>query len=81
MWKHPPMTPGYPCKHFSIGLPDAAEDQSLTALFKHVADTLAEHDPISMLDMIAVGFQTELGADSVFRGTFTIVYADTTQPS
>lgn len=76
MWKHPPMTPGYPCKHFSIGLSDAAEDQSLTALFKHVADTLAEHDPISMDDLIAVGFETELGPDAVSRGTFTIVYTD-----
>ncbi|WP_432943934.1 hypothetical protein ACQPXM_01500 [Kribbella sp. CA-253562] len=70
------MTKGYRCKNFSIGLPDDAEDQSLTALFKHVADRLAEDDPISMDDMIAIGFETELGDDAAFRGTFTIVFAD-----
>ena len=70
------MTQGYRCKHFSIGLPDDADDQSLTALFKHVADTLAEDEPISMDDMIAIGFETELGDDAVYRGAFTIVFAD-----
>ncbi|GAA1602810.1 hypothetical protein [Kribbella karoonensis] len=69
-------TQGYRCKHFSIGLPDKAEDQSLTALFRHVADTLAADDPISMDDLIAISFETELGADAVSRGTFTIVFAD-----
>jgi hypothetical protein len=70
------MTQKYRCKHFSIGLPDDAEDQSLTALFRHVADTLAEDEPISMDDMIAIGFETELGDDAVYRGVFTIVFAD-----
>ncbi|WP_344209452.1 hypothetical protein [Kribbella sancticallisti] len=70
------MTKGFRCKHFSIGLPDAAEDQSLTALFRHVADTLAQDDPITMDDMIAIGFETELGDDAVDRGVFTIVFAD-----
>jgi hypothetical protein len=69
------MTQGYSCKHFSIGLPNDAEDQSLTALFKHVANTLAEDDPINMDDLIAIGFETELGDDAVHRGTFTIVIA------
>jgi hypothetical protein len=70
------MTQGYLCKHFSIGLPDDAEDQSLTALFRHVADTLADDDPISMDDMIAINFSTELGDDAVYRGAFTIVFDD-----
>ncbi|WP_432883422.1 hypothetical protein ACQPYH_41675 [Kribbella sp. CA-245084] len=70
------MMRGYRCKHFSIGLPDDAQDQSLTALFRHVADSLADDDPISMDDMIAINFETELGADAVFRGAFTIVFAD-----
>jgi hypothetical protein len=70
------MTHGYPCKHFSIGLPNDAEDQSLTALFRHVADTLADDAPISMDDLIAIGFNTELGDDAVYRGIFTIVFDD-----
>lgn len=76
MWNHAVMTHGYRCQHFGIGLPDDAEDQSLTALFKHVADRLAQDDPISMDDMIAIGFETELGRDAVRRGTFTIVFAE-----
>jgi hypothetical protein len=75
------MTQGYRCKHFSIGLPDDAEDQSLTALFRHVADTLAEDEPVGMDDMIAIGFETELGDDAVYRGMFTIVFADQETPS
>jgi hypothetical protein len=70
------MTMGFPCKHFSIGLPTDAEDQSLTALFRHVTDRLAEDDPISMDHMIAIGFETELDCDAISRGTFTIVFAD-----
>lgn len=42
------MIGAYDCKHFSIGLPEAAEDQSLTALFHHVASTLAQAEPISI---------------------------------
>ncbi|TCO44916.1 hypothetical protein EV646_10988 [Kribbella antiqua] len=70
------MTSGFPGKHFSIGLPEEAEDQSLTALFRHVADSLAGEDPISMDEMLAIGFQTDLGADGVLRGSFTIVFDD-----
>lgn len=70
------MTQGHRCKHFSIGLPDDAEDQSLTALFRHAADVLAENEPISMDNMIAIGFETELGTDAVYRGAFTIVFSD-----
>ena len=77
------MAQGYPCKHFSIGLPHDGEDQSLTALFRHVADYLAEDDPIDIDDVRAIGFETELDADAVhrdadavYRGTFTIVLAD-----
>ncbi len=76
VWNHARMTQGYRSKHFSIGLPNATEDQSLTALFRHVADFLAEDDPISMDDLITIGFETEPGADAVFRGTFTIVFSD-----
>ncbi|MET7277212.1 hypothetical protein ABZS29_03190 [Kribbella sp. NPDC005582] len=72
------MSLGYPCKHFSIGLPDAAEDQSLTALFQHVAKTLGEHDAISMDDLITIGFETEIGFDAITRGSFTIVFSDPT---
>jgi hypothetical protein len=74
---------GYDCKHFAIGLPEAAKDQSLTALFQHVATMLAQEDPISMDDMLAIGFGTELGDDGVYRGIFTIVFsqgADTVLP-
>ncbi|WUJ72346.1 hypothetical protein OG809_03560 [Kribbella soli] len=70
------MTEGFACRHFSIGLPEDAADQSLTALFKHVSETLAEDDPISMEDIIAVSFGTELGQDAVFRGAFTVVFTD-----
>lgn len=70
------MTQGYRCKHFSICLPDDAEDQSLTALFRHVADHLAQDEPIPMDDMIAIGFDTELDDDAAYRGAFTIVFAD-----
>jgi hypothetical protein len=70
------MIKGYDCKSFSIGLPVEAEDQSLTALFKHVSDVLAEDDPISMDDIIAVSFETELGRDAVYRGAFTVVFDD-----
>ncbi|MER7247918.1 hypothetical protein [Kribbella sp. NPDC000426] len=70
------MTNGFACRHFSIGLPEDAADQSLTALFRHVSETLAESDPISMDDIIAVTFPTELGQDAVFRGAFTVVFTD-----
>jgi hypothetical protein len=70
------MTNGHASKHFSIGLPTKAEDQSLTALFRHVSQWLAEDDPISMDDIIAISFDTELGDDAVFRGSFTIVFAE-----
>jgi hypothetical protein len=66
----------YDSKHFSIGLPVANSDQSLTALFEHVAASLAENDPISMDDVLAVGFETELGDDAVYRGHFTIVFGE-----
>jgi hypothetical protein len=72
------MTRGYECKSFSIGLPEDAADQSLTALFRHVSDVLAEDDPISMDDIITVSFQTDLGRDAVFRGAFTVVFDDDT---
>ncbi len=70
-------------KHFSIGLPVAAQDQSLSALFQHVANALAQDDPISMDDVIAVDFATELDNDAIYRGYFTIVYSlgDGTEPS
>lgn len=70
------MSTGWDCKHFSIGLPTAAEDQSLTALFRHVADTLAEDAPLSMDDVIAVTFESEVESDAIHRGRFTIVFAD-----
>ncbi|MEV6287415.1 hypothetical protein [Kribbella sp. NPDC051770] len=70
------MSLGYPCKSFSIGLPTADEDQSLTALFQHVGRALAEHEPISMEDMLTIGFEAVLEPDGVTRGTFTIVFAD-----
>jgi hypothetical protein len=70
------MTKGYECKSFGIGLPVDADDQSLTALFRHVSDVLAEDDPISMDDIIAVSFETELGEDAVYRGVFTVVFDD-----
>jgi hypothetical protein len=70
------MTRGFSGKHFSIGLPEAAEDQSLTALFRHVGEHLAKDEPISMEDIIAVSFDTDLGRDAVWRGSFTIVFAD-----
>jgi hypothetical protein len=70
------MTKGFDCKSFSIGLPQDAADQSLTALFRHVSDVLAEDDPITMDDIIAVSFQTDLEQDAVWRGTFTIVFSD-----
>ena len=70
------MTIGYPCQHFSIGLPVTAEDQSLAALFQHVAKTLSETDAISMDDLIAIGFETEVGLDAVTRGAFTVVFSD-----
>ncbi|MGW6197596.1 hypothetical protein ACWF0M_15750 [Kribbella sp. NPDC055110] len=70
------MTRGFECKSFSIGLPEDAADQSLTALFRHVSDFLAEDDPISMDDIITVSFQTELGRDAVYRGAFTVVFDD-----
>jgi hypothetical protein len=70
------MSTRYPCRHFSISLPTDAEDQSLTALFHHVAESLAGDDPISMDDLITIGFEKELGADAVFRGVFTMVFAD-----
>jgi hypothetical protein len=70
------MTKGFDCKSFSIGLPQDAADQSLTALFRHVSDVLAEDDPITMDDIIAVSFQTDLERDAVWRGTFTIVFSD-----
>ena len=70
------MVEGYDSKHFSIGLPVAAQDQSLTALFQHVATALAQDDPISMDDVIAVDFGTELdNDDAIYRGYFTIVYS------
>jgi hypothetical protein len=68
------MTRGFSGKHFSIGLPEAAEDQSLTALFRHVGEHLAKDEPISMEDIIAVSFDTDLGQDAVWRGSFTIVF-------
>ncbi|NGM12386.1 hypothetical protein [Verrucosispora sioxanthis] len=72
----------YDCKHFSIGLPAADEDQSLTALFRHVASTLAQDEPISMDDVLAIGFETELGDDAKYRGFFTIVFRrDDASPS
>ncbi|MFB6726452.1 hypothetical protein ACFCV3_40155 [Kribbella sp. NPDC056345] len=70
------MSTGYPCKHFSIGLPTAAEDQSLTALLQHVTQTLGEHDSISMDDLITISFGTEIGSDAITRGSFTVVFAD-----
>ena len=63
------MIEAYDCKHFSIGLPVADEDQSLTALFRHVASTLAQSDPISMDDVLTIGFDTELGEDAEYEGT------------
>jgi hypothetical protein len=71
------MTNAFPCKHFSIGLPAAAEDQSLTALFRHVSTVLAEDEPIPMDDLISISFETELGSDAEYRGTFTIVFDET----
>lgn len=70
------MDLGYPCKHFSIGLPDSAEDQSLTALFQHVAKSLGERDSISMDDLITISFEAETGSDAITRGFFTVVFAD-----
>ncbi|WP_329475119.1 hypothetical protein OG558_25250 [Kribbella sp. NBC_01510] len=70
------MSTGWDCKHFSIGLPTAAEDQSLTALFQHVANTLAEDAPLSMDKVIAVTFESEVESDAIHRGHFTIVFAD-----
>lgn len=70
------MTRGFECKSFSIGLPADAADQSLTALFRHVSDILAEDDSISMDDIITVSFHTELGHDAVYRGAFTVVFDD-----
>jgi hypothetical protein len=69
-----PVIEAYDCKHFSIGLPEANDDQSLAALFRHVASTLAQVDPISMDDVLTVGFKTELGDDAEYRGCFTIVF-------
>lgn len=69
-----PVIEAYDCKHFSIGLPEADEDQSLSALFHHVANTLAQTEPISMDDVVTVGFETELGDDAEYRGRFTIVF-------
>ncbi|WP_405061600.1 hypothetical protein OG474_08105 [Kribbella sp. NBC_01505] len=69
------MTTGFPARHFSIGLPTDAEDQSLTALSRHVAKTLAADDPIQMDDMIALAFETELGDDGITRGTFNVVFS------
>lgn len=69
-----PVIEAYDCKHFSIGLPEANKDQSLTALFHHVASTLARADPISMDDVLTIGFETELGDDAEYRGRFTIVF-------
>lgn len=71
------MTVGYPCKHFAIGLPRDDPDQSLTALFRHVAAVLAQDEPISMDDVLTVGFGTELNDDGEWTGHFTIVFADT----
>ncbi len=70
------MFEAYDSKHFSIGLPVADSDQSLTALSQHVAATLAENDPISIDDVLVVGFETELGDDGVYRGHFTIVFSE-----
>lgn len=56
------------------GWVDANEDQSLAALFHHVASTLARADPVSMDDVLTVGFETELGDDAEYRGRFTIVF-------
>jgi hypothetical protein len=66
----------YNCKHFSLGLPAGAPDQSLTALFQHVATTLAGHEPIRMDDVITVGFETELSESGEYQGTFTIVFGE-----
>jgi hypothetical protein len=68
------MAAGWNCKHFSIGLPTAAEDQSLTALFRHVADALAEDEPLSMDEVIAITFASEADLDAIHRGHFTIVF-------
>jgi hypothetical protein len=39
-----------------------------------VASTLAQADPISIDDVLTVGFETELGDDAEYRGRFTIVF-------
>ncbi|TCC51110.1 hypothetical protein E0H75_13320 [Kribbella capetownensis] len=70
------VTEGFECKSFSVGLPVDAADQSLMALFRHLSDSLAEDDPISMDDIITVSFQTELCQDAVGRGAFTVVFDD-----
>jgi hypothetical protein len=70
------MTESFPSRHFSIGLPLDAPDQSLTAMFRHVSDYLAEDAPISMDDVLAVTFWTELCDDGVSRGAFTIILND-----
>ncbi len=71
------MTTSWDAKHFSIGLPTAAEDQSLTALFQHVANFLAEDAPIPMDNIIAITFASEIDPDAIHRGHFTIVFDDT----
>ncbi|MFI5714059.1 hypothetical protein [Kribbella sp. NPDC051620] len=70
------MTKGFACKTFSIGLPEDAADQSLTALFRHVSEVLAEDDPISMDDIITVSFHTDFYPDAISRGAFTVVFND-----
>lgn len=69
------MIEAYDSKHFSIGLPVDAPDQSLTALFHHVAARLAQNEPIGMDDMLALAFETELGDDGKYRGYLTIVFS------
>lgn len=75
-----PVIEAYDCKHFSIGLPVADEDQSLAALFRHVAGALAQAEPISMDDVVTIGFETELGDDAEYRGLFTIVFHQEDDP-
>jgi hypothetical protein len=64
---------GFDCKHFTIGLPADAPDQSPAALFHHVGNALAA-DAIALDDVIAISFGTEIDDDGEFRGQFTIVY-------
>jgi hypothetical protein len=74
-WEHRPVTEAYASKHFSVGLPVDDPDQSLTALFRHVAAVLAQDEPISMDDVLAVSFGTDLSDDGEWHGHFTIVFS------